>query len=160
MSLNARVRDESGSALVELALIFTVLVLVIVGAIDLGRVFTTSTALVNASRAGAQYGAANPGHSTQTATMVTTAVGSVNLSGVTAVASRTCQCATDAGVLSATRPVANDCTTSPTTTCPTGHRVITVTVSASRTFRMVIGRPPGIPDAQTVTRTTSLRVTE
>jgi hypothetical protein len=91
--------------------------------------------------------------------MEATAMGATNMSGVTAIASRLCQCASDAGVFSATLPAANDCTTPIATSCPGGgHRVVTVTVQATRTFTTVMaGGLPGFMQSMTLTRSATMR---
>ncbi len=142
--------SDAGSALVELAVTLPLLVLVMVGAVDFARVFYTGMELTNAARAGAQYGAYNPAQSGDIAGMQTTAAGSVNITGVTAAASRTCQCATGAGTFSAAT-----CTT----TCPSGqHLVVTVTVTTSKVFTTVVGSFPGIPHTLSLVRAATLRV--
>jgi Flp pilus assembly protein TadG len=141
---------EAGSALVELAVSLPLLVLVMVGVTDFARVFYMGMELTNAARAGAQYGAYNPAQSGNIAGMQTTATGSVNMTGVTATASRACQCATSAGTFSAAT-----CTT----TCPSGqHLVVTVKVTTSKTFTTVVGSFPGIPPTVNLVRSATLRV--
>jgi Flp pilus assembly protein TadG len=153
-------RSETGSALVELAVALPILVLVFVATIDFGRVFYASIALTNAARAGAQYGAHNAVQSGNTATMQTTATGATNLSGVTAVATRLCQCATDTGTFSATSPTANNCLSPATTSCPGLHVVMTVTVTVSKTFTTVMSGVPGIPGSVSLSRTATMRVVQ
>ena len=53
-------RKHEGQAAVELALILPVLLLILMGLLDLGRLFYFEEALANAAREGARYGAANP----------------------------------------------------------------------------------------------------
>jgi Flp pilus assembly protein TadG len=48
---------EIGQATVELAVTLTLLLLVLVGALDLGRAFFSYVSIVNAAREGARYGA-------------------------------------------------------------------------------------------------------
>jgi hypothetical protein len=82
--------------------------------------------------------------------MQTTATGSVNITGVTATASRACQCATGSGTFSAAT-----CSS----TCPAGqHLVVTVTVTTSKTFTTVFGSLPGIPHTINLVRAATLRV--
>src|SRR5688572_27017420 len=50
-------RSISGSAIVELAVVGPLLVLMVLGVADFGRVLYTSIILSHAARAGAQYGA-------------------------------------------------------------------------------------------------------
>src|SRR3954465_8617970 len=86
--------SDAGSALVELAVSLTLLVLVMACAVDFARVFYVGMELTNAARASAQYGAYNPAQSGNIAGMQAAAKDSVNITGVTATALRTCQCAT------------------------------------------------------------------
>jgi uncharacterized repeat protein (TIGR01451 family) len=53
-------RRSLGQAVVELALILPIFLLLIAGAVDLGRLFYAYLAIVNASKEGALYGASNP----------------------------------------------------------------------------------------------------
>ncbi len=56
----SRNRRERGQSLVELALVLPLLMLVILGAIDFGRVFYASMTVAGAARNGAQYASENP----------------------------------------------------------------------------------------------------
>jgi len=56
---------KGGQALVELALIIPIFLLLIAGAIDLGRLFYAYVAITDASKEGALYGATNPSCQTQ-----------------------------------------------------------------------------------------------
>ncbi|MGE5137885.1 MAG: TadE/TadG family type IV pilus assembly protein [Rudaea sp.] len=51
---------QRGQSLVEVALLAPLLVLILLGALDLGRVYDAYVTITNASREGARYGAANP----------------------------------------------------------------------------------------------------
>ena len=157
--MRGRWQADAGGALVELALVLPVLVLVFVGTVDFGRVFYTSQSLTNAARAGAQYGAASPATSGDTAGMEATAEAATNLSGVTADADRLCQCATNTGVFSATSPAANTCHLPAAVSCPGGgHLVVTVTVTTTKTFRTIMaGGLPGFMQAMTLTRSATQR---
>ena len=63
MNLYTKVRDEivhivwreKGSAVVELAIVFPILLLLFVGTAELGRLFYTYTTLAKATKAGARY---------------------------------------------------------------------------------------------------------
>jgi Flp pilus assembly protein TadG len=153
-------RSESGNAMVELAVALPVLVLTLVGTVDFARIFYTSIELTNAARAGAQYGAANLGNSGNYGAMESTATGAVNITGVTAVASRLCQCADSSGTLTPTSGGANNCIALVTVSCPGLHRVMTVTVTTSKTFTSVAANVPGIPTSILLNRTATLRVSE
>ena len=156
--LRRAVTTDSGGALVELAVALPVLILILVAAIDFSRVFYTAMALTNAARAGAQFGAHSTANSGNFTGMETTAVNSVNTTGVTAVATRTCQCANDDGVFSATSPTVNDCVTPPSISCNERHLVITVTVTTSKTFNTIFGNVPGIQNSVNLVRTATQRV--
>jgi Flp pilus assembly protein TadG len=54
------VNDEQGQALIETALVITVLLLLLMGLLDLGRVYFTYLALQNAAAEGAAYGMLHP----------------------------------------------------------------------------------------------------
>ena len=153
------IRGTEGGALVELAVSLPILVVILAGTVDFARVFNMSVSLQNAARAGAQYGAYSVANSGDTSTMQTTATGSIpQVTGVTATASRACMCATDAGVFSNTSPSANNCTAAASTACPTGHVVITVTVTATKTFSSLMSVLPGVPSSINLARSATLRV--
>jgi Flp pilus assembly protein TadG len=158
MGIRRTAESESGGALVELVVALPLLVLVLVATIDFSRVFYTAMALTNAARAGAQYGAYTVAQSGNIAMMQTTAINATSTPGVVAVASRSCECATDSGTFSATTPTANDCTSPPATSCPGAHLVVTVTVVTSKTFNTIIGGAPGVPSSISLSRTATLRV--
>ena len=157
MRIRRTAGSESGGALVELVVSLPLLILILVATIDFARVFYTGIALTNAARAGAQFGAFNMGQSGNIGAMQTTAINSTNTPGVTAVASRLCQCATDTGTFSATSPP-NDCVSPAATSCPGTHLVVTVTVVTSKTFNTIIGGAPGVPSSISLSRTATLRV--
>lgn len=150
-------RTDAGGALVELALVMPVLVLVFVGTIDFGRVFNTSQALTDAARAGAQYGASSPARSGDFATMEATAVAATSTTGITASASRLCQCANDTGTFTPTT-TPNDCVSPVATSCPAGHLVVTVTVTTSKTFTTLMsGGLPTFMRSLDLTRSATMR---
>ena len=153
-----RFASDRGSAIVELAVAMPLLVLILAATIDFARVFHTAENLQDAARAGAQYGSSSPANSSNTATMQSTATGATSLTGVSATASRLCKCATSAGVYSNTSP-ANDCTSAESTVCPSGHRVITVTVTTTKAFSTIFtGVLPGILHTTTLTRQATMEV--
>lgn len=158
-TIKSAIRCDRGAALIELAVALPLLVAIFAATVDFARVFNASIALTNAARAGALYGAANVANSSDTAGMQSTALASiVPNTGVAATAGRLCQCASNAGVFSATSP-ANSCTTAETSACTGGgHRVITVTVTTTRTFTTIMGAIPGIPNSVNLTRSATLRV--
>lgn len=66
--------DECGQALVELALTMSILVVMLLGAVQMGLLAYAAIEVANSAKAAAQYGAQNPGTSVDTATMQTLAV--------------------------------------------------------------------------------------
>ena len=52
--------SRKGSALLETALAFPVLVIIVMGVVDYGRIFSTNLIAGNAARAGAQVAILNP----------------------------------------------------------------------------------------------------
>ncbi len=133
---------ERGSALVELALVLTVLLTILVGVADFGRVFYMAMELTAAARAGAQYGGQNSATAGDTNGMQTHAVAAapdlVGLSVADISAGQACQCASDDGLSFSSVSCAG--------TCATGkHMVIYVTVTASKSFNLILGYLPSIP---------------
>lgn len=57
-------RSESGTALIEFALVLPLLSMLALGAVDLGRAFRTYGQLKNAAREGAFYASTHPGYQT------------------------------------------------------------------------------------------------
>ena len=55
-----RKRRERGQSLVETAVVFPILILLLAAIIDFGRAFDTYIVLTNAAREGARFGSANP----------------------------------------------------------------------------------------------------
>jgi len=53
-------RSQKGQSLVELAILLPVLILVLMGIMDLGRVFYAQIVITNAAREGARYGSMYP----------------------------------------------------------------------------------------------------
>src|SRR5262245_30473044 len=95
-------RGERGGALVELALVVPVLFGLAIGVADFARVFSTSIALTNAARAGAQYAAVNETQSKDTAGITSAARNAAPNIGTFEVLlstpSATCWCAPNDGM--------------------------------------------------------------
>jgi hypothetical protein len=161
MRRRGRSASETGSVLVEAALALPLFVSILIITTDFARVFYLGMSLTAAARAGAQYGAGTVQRSGDTATIQATALAATNVTGITATATRVCECATNAGVFSATLPGANNCHSPQWTACTGGtHRVMTVRVTTSKAFRTIIGAVPGVPNPLTVTRLVTMRVVQ
>ena len=124
-------RSISGSALVELAVVGPLLVLMVLGVADFGRVLYTSIILSHAARAGAQYGAQTNGTTSDSAGIEQAAEEeAADIGSITVSSSRICEC-TGAGSVSCTA-----------TTCA-GYGVprVFVAVTASTTFQTIVPYP-------------------
>lgn len=151
---NASGSGEIGSALVELALVLSVLIVVLVGAADFARAFYQAMELSAAARAGAQYGALNAANSANTSGMKSRAVSAApnipSFATSDVAAGRTCYCANT----SASFGSAVSCTS----TCSSGnHLVVIVTVTATKRFSMLTSITP-FQRTYTVTRNASMRL--
>lgn len=95
-----RSKKERGSAILELGLGIGMIALLLAGVIGYGPMLYNSIEISDAARAGAVYGVSNPGDFTG---MQNVAVASaVNVTGVTATATQTCQCQGTTGSVSCT----------------------------------------------------------
>jgi Flp pilus assembly protein TadG len=85
--------SERGSVLIEFSLIFTILMLLVLGVIDFSLVIQQAMVVNEAAYAGAEYGAIS-GNSSNTAMMQTIAANSATgISGFSASATKWCACA-------------------------------------------------------------------
>jgi len=134
-----------------------ILAVLAVGAVDFGRIFKSAMVITAAARAGALYGAYSIPYaydSTNITAAVTNVLSSNNMtSGPSPTIAVLCECATDAGVFTATTPP-NTCTA----TCAGGHMVVRVSVSVTRTFTLGSNQLPVFPGSMTLTRTAIQRV--
>lgn len=71
--LSRIVRQEKGSSIIELAIVFPILLILFVGTAELGRLFYTYTTLVKATRVGARYLSTSRNVVNGTAAQITTA---------------------------------------------------------------------------------------
>ena len=140
---------ESGQAIVELTLLLPLLVLIFLAAADLARMFYHATALTQAARSGAQYGAQNMATSADVAGMTQAAMSSAadDLGTITLAPAphRYFQCGTEA--------------TTPSEVPCADKRApkVFVEVSVEKTFSTLFNYP-GIPHAVPMSRVATLRV--
>jgi Flp pilus assembly protein TadG len=110
--------SESGQALVELSVAISLLVLILLGAVEFGQIAYTSIEVANAAKAGVQYGAQNGYTATDTTGIQNAAQGSApSLSGMTVSSSVACVCSDGSA------------STCQNTDCPNSHIEETVTVT-------------------------------
>lgn len=141
--LNLRDRGQSS---VELALSVPMLIVLLLAAVELGRIFYVQISVSNAARAGVQYGAqsitiANDNNGMQQAALAD----APNITGLTATASHYCQCANGA----ASTCLASDCSGS--------HRLLFVQVTTSAPYTPMMSYP-GLPGAMTLNGKAIMRV--
>jgi Flp pilus assembly protein TadG len=120
-------RSERGQSLAELGILLPVLTLLLVVAVDFGRLYHSYVSVSNAARTGAQYASASSANSTNTA-------------GITSAVNQ------DAGGLQGNATV-----TSSTGTDNSGNTYVSVTVSYQfNTLFDWVGLPASIPLSRTV----------
>ena len=141
-----RLKNSRGAAAVEMALMVPLLVLLALGAVDLGRVFYDVVAVTSAARAGLSYGSLNAAKSQDTTKIseVANADAHNTQGGISFVIGRVCQC-DDTTVV--------DCETG---TCSEGASRVYVRVRASKTFETALPYP-GIPSSVNITRDAYMR---
>ncbi|HUH63774.1 MAG TPA: TadE/TadG family type IV pilus assembly protein [Terracidiphilus sp.] len=139
----SRPEGESGQSLVETAFLVPLLVLVLMGAVEFGRVAYESIEVTNAAKAAVQYGAQNRTTAIDATGMRTAATKDApNVSGLTTSVSTACTC-------SNTQYIPTSC--SDNTTCSSHGAVneVTLTVTTSATFSPII-HCPGLPGSITL----------
>lgn len=138
-------RAESGASLAELALVTPFLLLLLLGAIDLGRAYFTATEVAGAAHAGAIYGSTSP---TDTTGMQAAATSDApDISNLT-VATPTygCECSDGTGFSAS-------CSSTPACV---NNVVYRVSVTASATYKPWFPWP-GVPSTITLSRTAVMR---
>jgi Flp pilus assembly protein TadG len=136
--------ERKGGAAVEFAVVFPILVLLVIGVVDYGRVFYTSVTVANAARAGAEYGASNPPSSaSDTVGMrVYAEADGIDAGTLVIAAQRYCECS----------GTANACVICSGGAAPEVY----VEVTASKTVAMLIPYP-GLPSTFSVSRKATFR---
>jgi Flp pilus assembly protein TadG len=136
-----RKRGERGNALIEFALMSTVLLGMTLGVADFGRIFAMGDKATAAAAAGTSYGALSPSHYTDMNAMENASRNDLgSFPGSTVVADRTCRC------LIGGDPVS--CAEDPdVVSCPAGQtRKTYIEVVVTIPFRSLSGVPivPGV----------------
>ena len=137
-------RSRSGGAAVELAVVFPILLLLIIGVVDYGRAFYTSVTVSNAARAGAEYGAQSSGALVDTITMKSFAQGDGQDAGtLTLTPVRYCECG----------GVAHSCNSA----CAGGEAPdVFFELTASKSVTMLLPYP-GLPSTISISRKATFR---
>jgi Flp pilus assembly protein TadG len=135
-----RGRSQRGNALIELALMSTLLLSLTLGVTDFGRIFALGNKAFSAAAAGTAYAALSPAHYSDYAGMQTAALNDAGTTGATAAATRVCYCA----VGGPTVPCSGDPNEAP---CAAGEtRQTYVQVNVTIPFQTMSGLPllPGL----------------
>lgn len=126
-TIRQRWGNEAGGAAVEFALILPILILMLAGIADLGKMVYVRSVLESAARAGAQASFADPSATATIEAAVQTAITASGIDNVvTPSAAQACECSNGTAV---------DCTTG---TCATGAVRHYVTVTATTTYTPMI----------------------
>jgi Flp pilus assembly protein TadG len=162
-------RDNRGSALLELALTAPLFVTLMMGAVELGRVAYYSIEVVNAARAGASYGSVNYGNAFSSSGQADTEQAAKNdapdVSSLTVNTPLTyCVCetlntssnaATFSGVTSCTDATITSCSGTDSTT---QHYIIDYVKVVTQTTIDPLVHLPGLPNTYTLRASSRLRV--
>lgn len=143
-----RQANQRGAAVVELALVITLLLLLLLGAADFGRAMYARIVIQGMANAGAHYGTRLAGAYTDTPGIQAAAIADAGgLSGYVITSSDSCYCSSGG-------PCNGVCGGS-TETDPTPYRILTVSVSY--TFVPVVTHFPGVPSSIPMTASVSMR---
>jgi Flp pilus assembly protein TadG len=140
-------RSDTGQALVEMTLILPLLVLILLGTIDFGRVFYYAINLAQAANAGVQYGAQSMEKSTDSAGMEQAARAAAQDLGTITVSpapSRYFACP-------------DNTKTTEDASCSGQPPRVYVEVTVQKTFNTIVDYP-GIPASVDIARTATMRV--
>ncbi len=133
-------RPEAGGSLIEIALIFPVLALLLFGMVDLGRWVYLALEVASAAHAGAQYGSLSLANASNTAAIEAAAQADVpdipGLSFVPPPSTSSCWCPSAPGTVVA-------CGVYPTNPCsPNGSQIVLLQVNTRTTYSPWIPYPP------------------
>jgi Flp pilus assembly protein TadG len=149
--------EDKGQAFVELALVLPIFILLLVGAVEVGRLAYASIEVSNAARAGVAYAARN--HTTAKDSpniQLAASMDAPNITTLTATPTYSCSCESSTGVMGAS--VDCDGISTAADSCPSPSRIVAyvkVTTSApvNTAFHF-----PGIPDSVTLRGFATMRV--
>ena len=141
-----KLKSQSGVAAIEMAVATPLIILMLMGTIDFGRVYYTAVTVSNAARAGVSYGALDPSHADNLEKMEEVAESEArNISPDKVVAENFCECKDGSTA---------DCEDDDS--CKDGSMRVFVKVTVQKTFKTIVGYP-GIPETVTLTRDAIMR---
>lgn len=112
-----KLSEDTGQAFVELALVMPILILLLVGAVEVGRLAYAAIEVNNAARAGVAYAAQTHATASDSATsgglLLAATTEAPDIKSMTATTSTSCSCETSAGVI----PTPGSCVGVTTLTC-------------------------------------------
>ena len=154
------VRDDVGQAFVELALVLPMLILLVVGGAEVGRLAYADIEVSNAARAGVAY--AMQGHSTVAASQFTNIENAAKQDApdihslVVDPPILTCYCETSAGVTTALASCSS--TDANLTTCASPSSIVIYVEVDTHAGVDTVFHFPGIPNSVTLRGTATMRV--
>lgn len=137
-------REETGTAFVEMAIVLPFLLLAAIGVAEFGRVYFNAIRVANAATAGAQFGAQNIG-SYDAARVRQVARDDAGDQTLQVTSSSACRCPGSDAIVACSNTCAGY-----------GNPQFFVEVTATATHSFLF-RYPGIPQSITVTRTATIR---
>jgi Flp pilus assembly protein TadG len=156
--MKKNLKSQAGGALVEFAITIPLLMLLLVGLIEIGRLTYFGIQVANAARAGAQYGAlSNPNTTGENMQVAAQNDGRNSIANLQTTAQYVCACwKSSSGTMTPTAPSVAACSVP----CSTGgHTVTYAQVSVSGTMRPLFDYGfLGLPDRWVVTRIATIRV--
>jgi Flp pilus assembly protein TadG len=147
-AIRAILKGDAGQNLLEFAVVTPIVLLLLVGAVEIGRLAYLGMLVQNAARAGVQYGSQNLATAADNSAMQSAALNDgQNISGLTATASHFCSCAD--GSSSSCTP--GDCSGS--------HMLVYVQVNTTGQFQPLI-HCPGLPSTYVLNGQAVMRVAQ
>ncbi len=144
---NSRRKFGRGQSMVELAMATPLIILMLLAAVDVGRLLFMTITAKSAARAGVEYGAQSMITASDTNGMVQAALqDGQDVSGLSATASYYCKCPDGS-----TPPQCGD------DLCPSGNQIIYVNVVTTAQFTPLT-KIPGIPSPLTISANVTRRV--
>jgi Flp pilus assembly protein TadG len=163
-----RFHDDSGTALVELALLTPLFLLLTCGAFELGRLAHYEIEVENAARAGASYGGENIGNASASSAVIQAAQNDApDLPSLQATPSAGCVCETlnlssgtptfspSAGTVSCTDPTITSCTGTSSTISQSVVTYVLVNTSATVSPIFTV---KGLPTSYTLHGSAAMRI--
>ena len=138
------IHSESGSSLVEMAVIMPVLTLLLFGVVDFGRAYYLTIELAGAARAGAMYGSQYPTDSSGVTNATT--LNAPDVPGIGSSNSWGCECSDGSGRTAS-------CTSTPSCTA---NVVYYVTVKATASYTPLFPWP-GVPSPISLSGSSTMR---